>query len=144
MNPNEYLKQNEEESLTQLKELLKIPSVSAQTKHKEDIQKASVSAEITLLKGGKEITTIIPEKRFYGEGQRQQVTTEIGLRTSLLKDIYVILAGWEEDQTATFSFIIYPLIIWIWIGGFFVFTIGIIITILPRPRKLPKEIEEEA
>jgi cytochrome c-type biogenesis protein CcmF len=109
---------------------------------KEDAQKATVSAEITLAKGDKEITTIIPEKRFYGEGQRQQVTTEIGLRTSLLKDIYVILAGWEEDQTATFSFIIYPLIIWIWIGGFFVFTIGIIITILPRPQKLPEEIEE--
>jgi cytochrome c-type biogenesis protein CcmF len=111
---------------------------------KEDAQKATVSAEITLAKGDKEITTIIPEKRFYGEGQREQVTTEIGLRTSLLKDIYVILVGWEEDQTATFFFIIYPLIIWIWIGGFFVFTIGIIVTILPRPRKLPKGIEEAA
>jgi cytochrome c-type biogenesis protein CcmF len=110
---------------------------------KEDIQKSTVSVEITLVKGGKELTTIVPEKRFYGEGQRQQVTTEIDLRTSLLKDIYVILLGWEEDQAATFSLIIYPLIIWIWIGGFFVFTIGIIITILSRPQQLPKEIEEE-
>ena len=98
----------------------------------EDAQKSTVSADVVLSKGDKTITTIVPEKRFYGEGERQQVTTEIGLRTSLIRDIYVILAGWEEDQTATITFIIYPLIIWIWIGGFFVYTLGIIITILPR------------
>ncbi len=108
----------------------------------EDPQKATVAADVVLSKGGKTIATIVPEKRFYGEGQRQQVTTEVGLRTSLLRDIYVILAGWEDDQTATISFIIYPLIMWIWIGGFFVYTLGIIITILPRPRKFPTDIEE--
>ncbi len=102
----------------------------------EDAQKATVSADVVLSKGDKTIATIVPEKRFYGEGERQQITTEIGLRTSLIRDIYVILAGWEEDQTATISFIIYPLIIWIWIGGFFVYTLGMIIAVLPRPSKI--------
>ena len=41
MTPIEYLKKNEAVSLEQLKELLRIPSVSAQTKHKEDMIKCA-------------------------------------------------------------------------------------------------------
>jgi acetylornithine deacetylase/succinyl-diaminopimelate desuccinylase-like protein len=37
MDPLEYLKENEAKSLEQLKELLRIPSVSAQSAHKEDM-----------------------------------------------------------------------------------------------------------
>ncbi|MCK5127205.1 MAG: dipeptidase [candidate division Zixibacteria bacterium] len=37
MTPLEYLKENESKSLDQLKDLLRIPSVSAQSKHKDDM-----------------------------------------------------------------------------------------------------------
>lgn len=101
---------------------------------REDTQNVAVLAEIGVYNDEEQIATLIPEKRFYGQEPNEQVTTEIGLRTSLTKDIYVILGGWDEDQQATFLFIIYPMIIWIWIGGFLVFTIGIIVVILPKSR----------
>jgi len=50
----------------------------------------------------------------------------------LTRDIYVILTGWKDDQTAMFTLIMNPLILWIWIGGFVVFTLGIVVAILPR------------
>jgi len=41
MGPLEYLKENQEKSLDQLKEFLRIPSVSAQSKYKDDIRKCA-------------------------------------------------------------------------------------------------------
>lgn len=95
-------------------------------------QGGMVSAEVSIHKKEKHIATVVPQKRFYGEPPDWQVTTEIGLHTSLLSDIYVILQGWQDDKTALFTFIINPLILWIWVGGFLMFTIGIIFEILPR------------
>ncbi len=100
----------------------------------EDDQKGIMFAEVTVFKNEKKIATVKPEKRFYGDPPDTQVTTEIGLYSSLKEDIYVILAGWKEDQTAIFTFIINPLITWIWIGGFGIFTVGIFVVILPTSR----------
>ncbi len=82
-----------------------------------------VSARIVVYEGEKVAATLWPEKRFYSESQ---ITTEIGLKTSLLRDMYVILEGWENERQATFTFIIYPAILWIWLGGFAMFTAGIV------------------
>jgi cytochrome c-type biogenesis protein CcmF len=97
-------------------------------------RKNVVFAEVSVHKNGKNITTVSPQKRFYGEPPDWQITTEIGLYTSLTFDIYVILQGWQEDQTAVFTFIINPLILWIWIGAFLMFTVGILLEILPTGR----------
>jgi cytochrome c biogenesis factor len=43
----------------------------------------------------------------------------------LTRDVYVILAGWDEQEQAAFRFLLYPLILWIWIGGYGMFTIGV-------------------
>ncbi|MBD3305355.1 heme lyase CcmF/NrfE family subunit [candidate division KSB3 bacterium] len=98
----------------------------------EDIHKAAVFAEVSLYEEEKNFDTVLPQKRFYGEPPDWQTTTEIGLHTSLAKDVYVILAGWQEDETAVFNVMINPLIIWIWIGGFVVFTIGIVFVTIPK------------
>lgn len=98
---------------------------------REDEAKGIAYAEIAILKNGAKIATVKPEKRFYGNPSNTKVTTEIGLHSSLKEDIYVILAGWEEDQTTTFVFIINPMISWIWIGGFLILTIGMRILIPP-------------
>ena len=41
MNPLEYLKEQEFNSLEQLKDFLRLPSVSAQSQYKEDMQKCA-------------------------------------------------------------------------------------------------------
>jgi cytochrome c-type biogenesis protein CcmF len=101
---------------------------------REDQEKGIAYAEITVFKDETKIAVLKPEKRFYGNPPDTKITTEIGLHSSLKEDIYVILAGWEEDQTTTFVFIINPMISWIWIGGFLIFTIGMFILILPTSR----------
>ena len=97
----------------------------------EDKQKSTVVADVSIYKNEKKIASVAPQKRFYGDAPDWQVTTEIGLRTTLLSDIYVILQGWNDDQSALFTFIINPFIIWIWIGGFLLFTLGLLFEMLP-------------
>ena len=94
----------------------------------EDAHKGVVVANVEVYDGEKRIATLKPEKRFYGQtAEDAQVTTEIGLSTSVKEDIYVILAGWDENNRATFRFMIHPMIIWIWLGGLGVFTLGMIV-----------------
>jgi cytochrome c-type biogenesis protein CcmF len=100
-------------------------------------QRSVVFAEVSAHKNGKKIATVSPQKRFYGEPPDWQITTEIGLYTSLTFDIYVILQGWQEDQTAVFTFIINPWILWIWIGGFLMFTVAILLEMFPASRIKP-------
>jgi cytochrome c-type biogenesis protein CcmF len=97
----------------------------------KDARKNAVLAEVAIYRNGKKIAIVTPEKRFYGQSPNVQMTTEIGLHSSLKEDIYIILTGWREDQTAMFTFIIHPLILWIWVGGFVVFTIGILRAMIP-------------
>ena len=47
----------------------------------------------------------------------EQPVSEVAIRTTLLEDLYVILAGWTQDGTATFKVLVNPLVVWIWIGG---------------------------
>jgi cytochrome c-type biogenesis protein CcmF len=56
------------------------------------------------------------------------------VRTTLTEDLYVILAGWNDDGSATLKVIINPLVVWLWIG-FIVFIIGTLIAMLPDPRE---------
>ena len=97
-----------------------------------DAQKKVVAAEISVYEHERKIATLTPAKQFYEQAQESRTATEIGLDTSLTRDLYAILSGWQEDQTASLTFIINPLILWIWIGGFFVLTLGMVVALLPR------------
>jgi cytochrome c-type biogenesis protein CcmF len=83
------------------------------------------------------VTTLYPEKRLYFA--QNQPTTEVALRTSLLEDLYLILAGFEASGTATLKVFVNPLVAWLWIGGV-VIVIGTLIAIWPerRPHRLPR------
>jgi cytochrome c-type biogenesis protein CcmF len=76
-----------------------------------------------------------PEKRFYKKkSNKGEPTTEVDILQRLKEDLYLILAGWEQDNTASITVIINPLLLWVWIGtGVIVF--GIILCVLPRRRR---------
>ncbi|MGN6369246.1 MAG: heme lyase CcmF/NrfE family subunit [Phycisphaerae bacterium] len=60
-----------------------------------------------------------PERRFYDRGTDPgQSASEVAIRYGLARDLYITLAGWDENLV-TVQVIINPLINWIWIGGFF-------------------------
>jgi cytochrome c-type biogenesis protein CcmF len=66
-------------------------------------------------RGNRRIATLVPEKNFHWNVE--QWVTEVAIRTSLKEDLYVILAGFAEDGSATFQILINPLVVWLWIGG---------------------------
>jgi cytochrome c-type biogenesis protein CcmF len=59
---------------------------------------------------------LVTDKRFF-RGFERQPSTGVGIRTTPLDDLYVVLAGWEEDGSASFMVFVNPLVIWIWLGG---------------------------
>lgn len=92
----------------------------------------AVVAQMTITKGGEPVGMLFPEKDFYP--QQDQPSTEMAVRTTLSEDLYLILAGWEEDGTASIKAIVNPLMMWLWIG-FGVLVLGSLIALYPDPRE---------
>ncbi len=88
-------------------------------------------ARLVVSRNGQPLTVLFPEKRVYFA--QNQPTTEVALRTSLLEDLYVILAGFEPSRTATFKVFVNPLVAWLWLGGL-VIVLGTVIAIWPERR----------
>ncbi|MGQ4807092.1 Cytochrome c-type biogenesis protein CcmF [Candidatus Entotheonellaceae bacterium PAL068K] len=104
----------------------------------------SFVATLRVSRDGQPVTTLHPEKRLYFA--QNQPTTEVALRTSLLEDLYIILAGFEASQLATFKVFVNPLVAWMWIGGV-VMVAGTLIAIWPErraPMTTPRRAAESA
>ncbi|MEE8448595.1 MAG: heme lyase CcmF/NrfE family subunit [Thermodesulfobacteriota bacterium] len=95
-----------------------------------------VAATLNIYNGGKRVATLKPEKAFH-KGQ-DQPTTEVAILSTFKEDFYAILAGWDDQGTAQFKFLINPLVIWLWIGGG-VITLGAIMVMWPDRRRRIKE-----
>jgi len=61
----------------------------------------------------------------------QQPSSIPSVYSTLREDLYVILTNLESDGSATFKFLVNPLVSWIWAGGY-VFTLGTIVCFLPE------------
>lgn len=77
--------------------------------------KDAVMATVEVYNTGKRVGYVYPAKLF--SPKQEQPTSEVAIRTTLVEDLYVILAGWDENQTASFKVLVNPLVVWIWIGG---------------------------
>lgn len=88
--------------------------------------------------GSQMVGSILPRRNIYDKTP-EQPTSEVGLRMSLLEDVYVVLNGWENGgATATFSIYINPLTVWMWIGGA-VLALGTLIAAWPHPSQRRSE-----
>ncbi len=73
-------------------------------------------ATMSIFKGGQQIDTLEPEKRFYKASR--QGTSEVGLRQRPNEDLYINFGGMSDDnQRAIIQAYVFPLVSWIWIGG---------------------------
>jgi cytochrome c-type biogenesis protein CcmF len=99
-------------------------------------------ALFSVSKDGEPLGTLGSEKRLY-EKWESQLITEVGVRHAPLEDLYVILesAGLDlnaifndpnSPQRATFTFLVNPLVSFIWLGGL-VLTLGGLIAMWPEP-----------
>ncbi|MBN2413929.1 heme lyase CcmF/NrfE family subunit [candidate division KSB1 bacterium] len=88
-----------------------------------------VSANFDIYNNKKFVGPISSEKHFH---ENFQPATEVGIRSTLKEDLYVILSGYDnKTDTATVSVLINPLVLWMWIGGI-VMVVGTILAMTPR------------
>jgi cytochrome c-type biogenesis protein CcmF len=97
---------------------------------------SGLGAIVDVYNSGEFEGTLRPEKRFY---RKQEPTTEVAIMDTFSEDLYLILGGWEQDNSITLTVVINPFISWLWIGtGVVVF--GVIWAVIPR-RKKEKEVD---
>jgi cytochrome c-type biogenesis protein CcmF len=112
----------------------------------------SATARVQVLRSdGREITVMSPAKLFFK--RPQQPATKVAIRSTPLSDLYVVLAGIDDDgQTATFEVFLTPLVFWLWAGGV-IMALGTVIVMWPNVReraviaaavRAPSAIEGEA
>ena len=83
--------------------------------YNETQSKLVLTAVVSVYRQGEFIDKLKPEK--YLHKNYEQPVTEVAIRSTVLEDLYIILAGWDKDGTAAFKVLVNPLVLWIWVGG---------------------------
>ena len=60
--------------------------------------------------------TLEPSRATYA-GLGGQALTHVAITTTPLADVYVVLAGTNDDGSASFRVFVNPLVSWVWAGG---------------------------
>jgi cytochrome c-type biogenesis protein CcmF len=74
----------------------------------------SESAIINVMKDGKKIDTLYPERRFFKASQ--QTATIVANRSTLKEDLYLVYTGKSEKDRPIIKAHLNPLVMWIWVG----------------------------
>jgi len=80
------------------------------------------------------VATLRPQRNFHFAQRQPQ--SEIGLRTTLSQDLYLVLTEMDRSKTITLRAWVNPLVAWIWIGGA-VMAVGMIIILSGKPPEAP-------
>ena len=78
----------------------------------------SEAAVIDVYKGGRQIDTLYPERRVYHA--TQQPATMVANRSTPKEDLYLVYAGASEKGNPIIKAHLNPLVMWIWIGVWFI------------------------
>jgi cytochrome c-type biogenesis protein CcmF len=94
-----------------------------------EVYREVVWTDFTVLRDGREVTTLAAGKSFHPN--EQQPIAQVGIRSTPWEDLYLTLGGVEPDGSAvTLKVMINPMVMWIWLGGLII-TFGALITIIP-------------
>src|SRR5271168_2408048 len=93
----------------------------------------SLRAQVKVYREGNLIATMAPAKLFFK--REQQPATTVAIRSTPVHDLYVVLAGIDDDAgRATFQVFLTPLVFWLWAGGLMM-AFGTVITMWPNVRE---------
>jgi cytochrome c-type biogenesis protein CcmF len=95
----------------------------------------AATARVQVLRpDGREITEMMPAKLFFK--RPQQPATKVAIRSTPAADLYIVLAGIDDNsgQSATFEVFLTPLVFWLWAGGLMM-VIGTVIVMWPNVRE---------
>jgi len=92
-------------------------------------------AVMNVFKGGKQIATLNPERRFYKASQ--QTSTMVANRSTPQEDLYVVYEGQNLDTGRPIIKVhLNPLVMWIWIGVWMIIA-GTILALVPNSAPVP-------
>lgn len=96
----------------------------------------AVHADLAVHQNGRLVAVLKPEKRYFpGFVETMGPTTEVAVWGSLSRDLYVVLAGFDDAGTvAGFEIYVRPMVAWIWIGGYLLMA-GTLFSLWPAPRR---------
>ena len=107
--------------------------------------KTRVIAQLQVERNGSHYWTARPEKEFY-KGQNQPVS-EVDVLSTWKEDLYMILADFREDESATIKVYVNPMVSWMWTGGWII-AFGTMISMWPdrleQRRRLERFRREES
>src|SRR6202167_3979897 len=87
-------------------------------------------AVMNVFKGGKQIATLNPERRFYKASQ--QTSTMPSIRSSISNDLYVVYEGQNPDTgRPILRAHLNPLVMWIWVGVW-IMIVGTVVAMIPN------------
>jgi cytochrome c-type biogenesis protein CcmF len=92
---------------------------------------------MNVFKGGKQIATLNPERRFYKASQ--QTSTMVANRSTPQEDLYVVYEGQNLDTGKPIIKVhLNPLVMWIWIGVWIIIA-GTVVALIPNaaPVRVP-------
>ncbi|HLB11775.1 MAG TPA: cytochrome c-type biogenesis CcmF C-terminal domain-containing protein [Dehalococcoidia bacterium] len=89
------------------------------------------SAALSVSDGDGPVGRMAPERNEYPMWAEPE--SKVAIRTTFKEDLYIILAGFTQDGLAVFKILVYPLVVWIWIGGG-VLMLGAFIAFWPNAR----------
>ena len=97
----------------------------------DDGRKQMVTANMTVLRNGVELTKLYPARWFFRKHE-DQPTTEVAIRRSIAEDLYVVMPQFDaSQQSANVEITVNPLVNWVWIG-FGLLAFGTLIALLPE------------
>ncbi len=87
-------------------------------------------AVMNVFKGGKQIATLNPERRFYKASQ--QTSTMVANRSTPQEDLYVVYEGQNPDTGKPIIKVhLNPLVMWIWVGVW-IMIVGTVVALIPN------------
>ena len=87
-------------------------------------------AVMNVFKGGKQIATLSPERRFYKASQ--QTSTMVANRSTPQEDLYVVYEGQNlETGRPIIKVHLNPLVMWIWVGVWIIIA-GTVVALIPN------------
>lgn len=97
-------------------------------------EKMVLMAVMDVRRDGDLLTTLEPQRNFHFAQRQPQ--SEVGLRTTLSDDLYIVVTQMDASRAATIKSWVNPLVAWIWIGGA-VMAAGMIVILSSKPAPIP-------
>jgi cytochrome c-type biogenesis protein CcmF len=98
------------------------------------------TADVSVYKNGKFVAVLKPVSYFDASFNGEVETAAI--RSTPADDLYITIAGWDATGLTAFKTSIYPLTMWIWIGGW-VMLLGGLIAFWPERKRSESAAAEE-